>query len=48
MRLVERRPSRSLQGLQAVYPKVSTGLFQAKMLVTLESDGPVTFVLDEP
>ena len=34
--------------VQAVYPKVSTGLFQAKMLVTLENDGPVTFVLDEP
>ena len=31
--------------LQAVYPKVSTGIFQAHMVVRLANDGPVTFVL---
>ena len=28
--------------------KVATGQFQAKMLVTLENDGPVTIILDSP
>ena len=31
--------------LQAVYPKVSTGIFQAHMVVRLANDGAVTFVL---
>jgi len=33
--------------LKARHPTVQTGVFQAHMLVRLENDGPVTFVLDE-
>lgn len=32
--------------LKSQYAKVVTGVFQAKMIVTLENDGPVTFVLE--
>ena len=30
------------------YPRVQAGVFQAHMVVRLENDGPVTFVLEEP
>ena len=37
-----------VQSIQAVYPKVAVGLFQAHMVVHLANDGPVTCVLDRP
>jgi len=33
--------------VNAIYPKVSSGVFQSHMVVSLENDGPVTFVLEE-
>lgn len=34
--------------LRSLHPDVQTGVFQAAMLVRLENDGPVTFVLEDP
>ena len=31
---------------RALVPRVQTGVFQAKMMVSIENDGPVTFVYD--
>lgn len=36
-----------IEALRAIYPKVSTGEFQAHMVVSLENDGPVTFLLSD-
>ena len=33
-------------GLLALHPRMAAGVFQARMVVNLENDGPVTFVLD--
>jgi D-tyrosyl-tRNA(Tyr) deacylase len=38
---------RFVLAVRTVYPRVSTGLFQAHMVVRLENDGPVTFVLTD-
>lgn len=35
-----------LTALRAVYPRVSTGEFQAHMCVSLTNDGPVTILID--
>lgn len=43
MRLVIQRVRTA--AARTLYPKVSTGAFQSHMLVALENDGPVTFVL---
>jgi len=37
---------RFVTALRAVFPKVSTGEFQAHMLVSLVNDGPVTILID--
>jgi len=37
-----------VSAIKAVYPHVSIGIFQAEMVVALENDGPVTFVLENP
>ncbi len=37
-----------VRSCQSVYPNVSSGVFQAQMLVRLTNDGPVMFVLDRP
>jgi len=36
-----------LECLKQAHPAVKAGVFQAHMLLRLENDGPVTFVLDE-
>ena len=36
-----------VQAVKSLHPHVVTGVFQAHMLVRLENEGPVTFVLDE-
>ena len=36
------------QTVNRLFPRVQTGRFQAHMVVALENDGPVTFVLDDP
>ena len=35
-----------VDSLKRAHPKVQTGVFQADMIVSLDNDGPVTFVLD--
>ena len=37
-----------VSAIRAIYPSVTVGVFQTEMVVALENDGPVTFVLDEP
>jgi D-tyrosyl-tRNA(Tyr) deacylase len=36
-----------VKAVRTISPKVQAGVFQAHMIVSLENDGPVTFVLDE-
>ena len=36
-----------IEELRAIYPRVSIGEFQARMVVSLENDGPVTFLLSD-
>ena len=36
------------QAVQAEYARVKVGAFQEHMVVSLENDGPVTFVVDDP
>ena len=38
---------RFTQAVRATYPRVHYGPFQVHMVISLENDGPVTFVLDQ-
>ena len=37
-----------VEAVKTIHPRVATGLFQSDMVVALENDGPVTFVIEEP
>ena len=38
---------RFVQEVRVAYPKTVSGVFQSHMVVSLENDGPVTFVLED-